>query len=275
MLNKRILVPVDFSNCAIKALKYAVVIAKRMKAEIMIMNAFYVPLAHAELDSGAIVHGLESDAGEDIKKSFEALRDKVPELDEVPYDTITKYATVTDAVTSLCTSSHFDMIIMGTKGASGIEEVIIGTNAYAIIKEVNVPVIAVPDHIEPSNITKIALACDYKFMNENTLSSLTLIARLFGSEVHLFHVSEDRTITPEELEQAKKFERYFKNIRHKYDLVVNKDVEKGVEEYIQKNDIDLLALVPRKHNLFDRIFRGGESKSIIFHAKVPILALPE
>ncbi len=275
MFNKRILVPIDFSNCSINALRYAVNMAKKMKAELLIMNAFYVSMTHAEVDGGGIVSGLASDADNDIQENFKTLENLVPELSEVDYETIVKHAFVADAVTSLCLTSNIDLIIMGTKGATGLDEVIMGTNTYRIIKDVNIPVLAVPEHSKFSNVKNLGLACDYKFMNEATLDSLTLIARLFGSEVHIFHVSPEPNISSEEAEQAKKFERYFKNIRHKYNLVVNEDVEKGVEEYINENNIDLLALVPRKHNLFDRIFGGGESKSIIFHAQIPNLALPE
>jgi nucleotide-binding universal stress UspA family protein len=274
MLNKKILVPIDFSECSINALKYATELAKLMKAEITILHAFNIPVTHGEIGATSIVNSLASGIEEDIKDNFNELSIKVPTLSEVQYETVVKHSFVLDAVYNYCNANKIDLIVMGTSGASGLDEVLVGSNTYSIIKEINCAVIAIPINASFESVNKIALASDYRDFDEKVLEPLKFISRLFAAEIHVLHISEAFKLDDEEAEIAKKLERYLKGVDHHYNLVVNDDFEDGLETYITDKEIDMVAIIPRKRNLFERIFGKSASKKIIFHAHIPLLALP-
>ncbi len=275
MLQPKILVPVDFSDCSINALTYAVEFAKYLNAEITILHAFNIPVTHGELGAGAIVNTLATGIEEDVQENFTKLIDQVPELPKIHYNTVLKHNYVTDAVSKYSNKNKIDFIIMGTMGANGIDELLIGSNTYSLIKKSNCPVIAVPKIATFEKPKNIALASDYQSINEHVIDPLKTITKLFNSEVHILHINDIRKIEKEEANEARKFERYFKEVHHHFNLIVNEDFEDGLETYITDHEMDMIAIIPRKHNFIDRIIGNSASKKIIFHTNIPLLALPE
>ncbi|GAA0893719.1 universal stress protein [Fulvivirga kasyanovii] len=273
MAHKKILVPIDFSKCSKNALKYAIHMGKRMPADLLLMHAFSIPVTHGEMGAASIVGTLVSGIEEDIERDFARLVDELPELAEVKYETIIKHGSVVDAF--ILESSHFkpDMVVMGTKGAHGIDEVILGTNAYAVAKNSKFPVLIIPESAGYRPLKKIALASDYKDAHLGLFDPLLMINNVFGAEIHIVHISKENDISPEEAEEAKKMQRYFKDVPHHYHLLQTDDIEEGLNSYCHEHDIDLLTLVPRKHQLFEVLMKGRQSKKIIFHTEIPVLAL--
>ncbi len=274
MSQKKILVPVDFSECSINALQYAVSLAKKMKGKILLIHSINVPVTHGEIGAATIVSELSQGIEEDVNESFADLIKKVPAIREVPYDTIIKSSFITDAVHSVSQSTGIDMIVMGTKGAHGLEEMVMGSNTYSVIRDINIPVVAVPENASFKSVQRIVFASDYKKTAMESLEPLLAFARAFGSEIHVLHVSRGKEISSEEMDEAKKFERYLKNVRHHYHFIEDDDLEKSIGEYVEKNKIDMISLMPRKHTVFEQIFGKTYSRKIILHTDMPLLALP-
>lgn len=274
MLQKKLLVPVDFSTCSINAVRYAVTLAKKMKGQVLLMHSLNVPVTHGEIGAAAIVNELSQGIEEDVNDSFAELIDKIPMIKEVPYDTVIKSSFITDAVLSASKSNDIDMIVMGTKGAHGLEEMVMGSNTYSVIRDINIPVIAVPGNAEFKSVQRIVFASDYKKTAPESLEPLLDLARTFGAEVHVLHISPGQDITAEEMEEAKKFDRYLKNIRHHYHFTKNDNLEESIEKYVEENNINMISLMPRKHNIFELIFGKSQSRKIILHTELPLLALP-
>jgi hypothetical protein len=133
----------------------------------------------------------------------------------------------------------------------------------------------IPEKAIFSPIKQILLASDFEKISEKSLYPLKLICESFDSTLNIVYINNTNRLTKNKTEEAKKFEQYFKNTNNHYHIIKNEDVEKGLKEFMEKHDTDLFALIPRKHPLFDQVFGGGESKNLILHSKMPILALPE
>ena len=274
MLQKKILVPVDFSGCSINAVRYAASLAKKIKGEIVLMHSINVPVTHGEIGASTIINELSQGIEEDVNGNFAKLIDEIPAIKEVPYDTIIKSNFITDAVIAVSKSTDIDIIVMGTKGAHGLEEVVMGSNTYSVIRDINIPVIAVPGNAVFKSIQRIVFASDYKKTYVESLEPLLTLARAFGSEIHVLHISPGVDITTEEMDEAKKFKRYLKNVRHHYHFIQNDDLEESIEKYVKDHNIDMVSLMPRKHNIFEQIFGKSHSRKIILHTDLPLLALP-
>ena len=268
----KILVPTDFSPCATNAVRAAVYLGRRTGASLTIFHAIesavYNEAAEAYIDA-------EKDDNVKTQKAFDKLLSKVPELKDVSFETETNFGSVAGEVAALARSIHADLVVMGTMGSSGINEVLIGSNAYNVMKSLDIPVLVIPNNYEIDEISSIVLAGDYKPIDPVLLNPVKMMASLNGADIHIVHIADEQHLDEDEMLEARKINRHLKDYRHHYHLIKNEDIENGLQEYCDQNNIDLLAMIPRKHNLFDRIFDGGETKNMIFHATIPLLAIPE
>jgi nucleotide-binding universal stress UspA family protein len=267
----KILVPVDFSPCAMNALKSAVQIAKRMNGSITL---FYVR-QEMMLHEGDESHFEDDLIDDELKSKFQDLIDANLDMKNIPHQVMAKLGEVEEQVADAAKEVEADLIVMGTKGSSGIYEVLMGSNTYAVVRSSKVPVLVIPDGTITDEIRHIALAGDYKPIQPEMLEPVKLMAGIDGADIHIVHVDDDKSLTEEEMEEARKYKRYLKNFRHHYHLIEGDDFENALNDYCIEKDIDMISMIPRKHELFDRVFEGGETQNMVYHTKIPLLAIPE
>ncbi|MEO1049168.1 MAG: universal stress protein [Bacteroidota bacterium] len=272
---KKILVPIDFSECSKNALRSVIPMARRMNAELLLLNVFSVLSAVSE--TGAeMYHELADEKEREIKDDFQQLIEDFPELSDVEFSYVLRQNYVPDAISQVISDKEIDLVVMGTKGASGVEEVLMGSNAYHVIKNTQVPIIALPDGSQLNHIKSIALASDYKKMEDpRVLEPITAMAHLFGAEIHILHFSDGEHISGEEAWEARKLEKYLKRFQHSFHFIVEKDVEEGINNYLEKHGIGMLAIIPRKHNLLDKLFKKSWTRKLTCHTKIPLMAIHE
>jgi nucleotide-binding universal stress UspA family protein len=271
---KRILVPTDFSDCSINALKYATQLALKLEiTELIVFNAYSAPASYADLNISYDLSDTVTKIEKEIEVDFKKLPKKIPELLKIPYKTIKKDTYLEEGVLSICLQDPVDLIIMGTQGASGIDEVVLGTNTHRIIKNQLCPVLVIPEHASFKPIKNIALSSDYKSIMAELLNPLKDIRYVFGSNLHVIHVSDKGILENEKATVAKTLENYLKDFPHQYHFIPDNYLEESLDRFGIEHDIDLLVIYPRKKGFFDRVFGKSESKSIIFHTKLPLLAL--
>ncbi|MBK6264456.1 universal stress protein [Marivirga sp. S37H4] len=271
---KRILVPIDFSDCSYNALRYATLLAEKLSVqEMVILHAYSAPLSYADLNISYDLTYTATAIENEIEADFDKLETKVPELKGIKYKMVKRDAYLDEAVLKVCLAHQIDLIVMGTQGASGIDQVVLGTNTHRIINEQICPVLVVPENATFHPIKNIALSSDYKGIMSELLHPLKAIRHAFASDVHVIHISEKSVLEKEKAAEAKNLELYLKDLPHQYHFLVAEDIELALEDFAKTNHIELLVVYPRKKGLFQRIFGKSESKSIIFHTRIPLLAL--
>jgi len=273
---KNILVPTDFSECSKNAVQTAVTIAKKFNAKIWLMHAYTMPVMAS--DTGIhVLAGDRYDFEGDSRDSFKDLKEDLTGLQDVDHEELLICDFTKDAVLNSAKNNNVNLIVMGTVGAGGIEEMLIGSNTYAIISENKYPLLAVPADASMRSIKKIVFAGDYLKIPSGSvvLNPLKYIARQFGAEIHILHVGNRLDLPAERSEEARKLDREFKNIPHHYHLQVSDDVEEGINAYVDDNSIDLVTVVHRHHNFIDRIFKGSWTRKMALHCNTPLLVLPE
>lgn len=265
---KKILVPIDFSDCSINALKYAIQLVEKFQAlELILLHAYTVRVAYGEMAFATM------EQSDEIEEEFKKLENQVKPLKQVRYRNLIINSELISAIKQTKQNEKIELIVMGTQGANSLDKEVLGTNAYNVVSEAGIPTVIVPQNAKFHQIRNIALGSDYKSINRDTLEPLKQLNNLFGSTIHIIHISDKDKLEISEAEQAKKFEQYLKNTQHSYHFMVNDDVEDGITKYIETHDIDILALIPRKHNFFQLLYGSSESKRMIFHSKIPILAI--
>jgi nucleotide-binding universal stress UspA family protein len=269
----KILVPTDFSECAKNALKYAIHLSQQMKSELTIMHGYHIPIPSAEMTVSADPEITENYRKE-VELQVEELKEEIKELDSIPSDFKFVMAFAVEAILQSLGNTGADLIIMGTKGASGMQK-LFGSITSSIIQKSPKPVLAIPEDFKDFKLSKIGIAVDLNEVEDyHILTLVKLIAVLNDAEVHIISVSKD-TPEPDQMIELKKVEHFLEKIPNRYQIIKGKDIDESITDYIEENDIDLLTMIHRHHSLFESLFRKSITRSMSRHAKIPLLVIPE
>ena len=271
---ENILVPTDFSTCAKNALVNAIHLAEIAEARIILMSAFHVPVPHARVGSTAIVHALAHEVEENVKEDFRTLEESLPQLDDIKYKCVIRHGFAVDEILEAVVEYDIDLVVMGTHGATGVEEILLGSNTNSVIRRAKVPILAIPNGASLDETKNILLASDYREMDDyGKLDPLKKITNLFNAELHIVHVSPRDHISDKSASEAKKLESNLKGIKHSYYFETHDKFEDGLNDFIDEHPVDMIVMLPREHSFLDRILRGNHTRKIVLHSKIPLLTI--
>ena len=265
---KNILITTDFSENSLDAAHYGIELARIFKAHVTLMHVYSLPIPNAEFPEM-----IDFSAYEKIKKNkLEKLKESIKKPG-VQIDIYSKAGfSFHEEVQSLCEDKSLDLIVMGLTGSSRIHEILLGSNTMTLFAHSTVPILAVPHGYIFNKGLRLAFAFDnQKIKNKNSVNLLLEIASQLNTKIKTFHVSPSKSISM--LEQTVK--EYFPMDHVSVEIEENENVDKGILEYITNNKIDILALIPRKHNFFDRIFHESHTREVALYSNIPLLVLPE
>ncbi|MCB0729306.1 MAG: universal stress protein [Ignavibacteriae bacterium] len=277
---KNILFPTDFSPNADNALNYAVEISRKIKGNLILFHAYSVQLIDPNMPAEIYLSAYQEEE-KSAKENLEALSKKLIESNKGPdgcslfnIDTIVSQGLVVDEVLALSDEFKIDLIIMGTHGASGITELILGSNTASVIEKATVPVLAIPHNIHYRDIENIVYAYDDIKSGLPKFNRLLDFAKVYESNIILLHIIESDKDTydtnRQEFEKIKESTNYG-NIR--LELVKEENILEGINDYVNSNEVDILAMTIKKRSLFDKIFSRSLTKKMAYHTKIPLLAL--
>ncbi len=273
---RTILVPTDFSETANNARDYAINLAQKLNAQIILLNTYHI--AYSGANAGTIVN-LEQLAVKEaqiaMKNESDFLSLNFPKLE---FKTVCKPGLLLDVVKKIGKKKEVDLIVMGTNGAFGFINDVIGSNNSALVGEINIPIISVPQHSRVLYPEKIVIANDLlESGEENLLFYLNKIASEKKSLVDfIFVVKEDDDVENKvERLKSKSNELLFRSEFHIIDSEENKNIEDVVFEHVNSQKSDLLILVAHQRGFWENIFHKSISKNMVKHATLPIMVLPD
>jgi nucleotide-binding universal stress UspA family protein len=279
---KHILLPTDFSKNAWNALAYAIYIFQGESCVFYVLNAYK---SNSNLyDSTKVDEGDELFEAES-ERSGRKLDEWVKNLATIKENDIGKVITISFdgslqlAVTKMADEYSFDYIVMGTKGASGVKEIFMGSNSVKIAKQFTYcPIIMVPEKYESHELHQILFGTAYKDLYTTyQLDALIYFANRYNSHIDVLHIERER-ISPsgQQIDNKKVLEDIlgktdFGHIALKDDSSISDKIMK----YAKGNGIDMIALIHKEHGFLQRLFREPVVKKVAFHTEVPLLILPE
>jgi nucleotide-binding universal stress UspA family protein len=275
---KTILVPTDFSDGAFKAIEYAIKFAKDFGGRIIICHAFELPAQGVNVMID-ISSELEKNAKVELQKLEYKLKNENYLNNDVPVEYIALIGDLNAVLKTLTEQYDADLVIMGTKGESDFASKLFGTNTVSAIKHCKITLLVVPGKADYKPINNIAFAIDYlRPANDKTLRQLRDIALHNNAKLSLVNVHTDGEIG-EFIASVKDMQNWYQKELEGVDIdfvfVENYAIEDGVFEFIHHNDIDMLAMITRKHSFFDEIFRKSISEELALHTNIPLLTMHE
>lgn len=269
---KSILIPTDFSDNARNAAKYAISLFGEKDVKYYLFHAFDIPHRITEIMVSSLRNTTESDAMEKLEKEVKWLV-RETQVHRVKLDMVARFGKVVDTLQTYTESNTVDYIVMGTQGASGIKEVIMGSNTYSVIQTLDIPTIAVPEVSPFRPPKKIAMAVNAGIpIDRDKCGPLIEIAQTFNAQLTFFTVkTEENGSNSSELRSQLK--DIFKNVDHNFVSLTGEDATSSIERFLRLEPIDMLVLLPRKTNFFSRLFKKSVTRNIAFHGKIPLLTL--
>jgi nucleotide-binding universal stress UspA family protein len=271
---KRILVPTDRSSNAQHALNYALNLFRGEPVEFILFQTFDIPTYAADMPVPVDMLGteeLQRILDSDVKNLNEVHKGK-----GYAFSAKVEMGSLSFNIQQLVEDEGIDLIVMGTKGASGLAAAIIGSNTADVIQAATCPVLAVPESADVNALpSQILFASDNKGLSTNSvIDPLLDIAKKNKSHIHLMNVlDEGKMTTVDEAVAGLKLDHILEDIEHTFHFENSNDKANAVEEYLNTHKIDLLAVVPRKNNFFDSIFHRSVTRRLTLHTKVPLLAM--
>jgi len=260
----KILVPVDFSDTSSNALSYAIQLFGPSSLQITVLNVYgnrSTALLMKNIDGV-----LEKDARRRMDELLESFKKEYPEV--VFTSKIIKQQAV-PAITAMGDSGAYDYIVMGTKGASGLKEVFMGSVAGGVVSKTKSPVIVVPGGHSFRPIKKIVFAVSNNpFSDASVIEPLRRIAGMQESEIKVLHIADKKTPQIEKALEA----MVDLNPSVDYAFGTGK-TSKDLNEYLMKDFSGMVCLIRSKKGFMDRLLNESVTLKQTFNSPVPLLIL--
>lgn len=278
---KNILVPTDFSENAFNALKYSLELFQEQKCTIYLLHVNPIPTYSGSATSlESSMASLQESLLKDSKQRLNELLIRVEGLSlghKHTFVTLTAYDFFVDTIKREVRNREIDLIVMGTKGASGLKKMTVGSNTGDVITKVKCPLLAVPEGAAYNSPKEIAFPTDFQIGYDlKVLDDLLEMAAISKSVIRILHISkEGEELSQEQLTNKQFLQDYFKDVEHSFHSLTGTKLETAVQCFTESRDIDMIAMVAKNLNFFQRILFRPAVEEISYHVKVPFLVLHE
>ncbi|WP_306353408.1 universal stress protein [Flavobacterium sp. '19STA2R22 D10 B1'] len=269
---KRILVPTDFSDHAEYALKVAAQIAKKNNGEIFLLHMLELPSQMSDAMTGG------SDIPEVMffmqkaHEKFESIKNQ-DFLSDIPVTEAVQFERAFEGIMKSSKKHEIDLIVMGSHGASGFEEVFIGSNTEKVVRTSDVPVLVVKKDYTDFTIENFVFASDFSNEIKKPFQKAIDFAAIFNAHLHLVMIN-----TPNDFKSTDESEKimtdFVKNFKlDNYSLHVYNDVnvEKGILNFASHTKADIIGMSTHGRKGLNHFFNGSISEDLVNHAVRPVI----
>jgi len=275
---KKILVPTDFSEDSANAIKFAYSFSKENDSKFSLLNVYNFAVYDPNMPPEILADVIKQ-SGENSRQGLDLLIDEFektyPDFKNFMIDKITAEGNTIECIESAVEEGNFDLIIMGTKGASGIAEVLIGSNAYSVLAKSHVPVLVVPEKSTYKGLENILYAVDLTCSELPAINGLERLMDLKKKDITFLHLSGEleEDLTDDEKKYFDELKNKLNDVSFKFEFAKCVNVTECLEKMIHTLKADLLIVSKKKRDFLENLFHSSVSKKLACHTDVPLLAL--
>ena len=273
---KNILVPVDFSEVSHNAASFAASLGDHAgDARLILYNMFdsYVsgsdgsPVADEAADRRAIrlmaLNNIKIDLQRTASVSF--------------YSEAEEGMNLVEKINAQVAKEAVDLIVMGVTGSTRIQQIIVGSNALRVTKNADCPVLVIPPKARFSGFKKILLAVDLGSPTENLpKTKIESVLQLFPEvELHIAYLNHDAKGTLDGSMEKEKLalEQWLASYKPVFHSIHLHGFVSTINEFVEKNSIDLLMTVPQKISFMADLFKHTHTEQLGYRCMVPFIAV--
>jgi len=275
---KTILVPFDFSKEANNAFEFAKELAQKANGKIKMLHIVELPttqsfntmgevnLADNEMNNIFMVELVDK-----RKKQMAEIQEKF-QASGLDLTTRVMFGNPYAGISSEVANVQADLIVMGSKGSSGMEELLIGSNTEKVVRYSKCPVITVKEAISPNSINTIVFASDFNDEDEEIIAQLKDFQNLVGAEIRLVKINTPSLFenTRDSKGRIKKFVEKLGLTNVHVEIYNSSSEEEGIIEYADDINADMIAMATHGRTGFMHLISGSIAEDVVNHAKRPV-----
>jgi nucleotide-binding universal stress UspA family protein len=279
---KSILLPTDFSENSWNAIRYALrffetsichfyLLHVSRLSDLTAIDIPYIP-SEQDIEDKYLKH-----AKIQLRQLLRKISEELPQNKKHKFHTISDYNYFVESIRNHVSEKKIDIIVMGTKGATGLKKFIIGSNTGDVITKVHCTTLVVPENARFTSIKQLAFPTDLALSyNIQTLQHITEILEEFGSFLKILHINKkEEDLNFDQLKYKELLEDYFNDKAHSFHFIKDNNIEDAIQCFVHSRDIDMIAMVAKNLNYFQRILFLPTVEEISYHTDVPFLVLHE
>ncbi len=280
MIMNRILVPYDFTKVADHALDFAVQVGNKTKAkEVLILNIIDHPsesqlkfMGATEMDPmqnvyfTRLIQLVKDKLEEKLSKSdFQGMEVKYKIQLGTPYNTLA----------SEVGEEEVSLVVMGTSGSEGIDELFVGSNAERVVRTANCPVITLKEAARLEDIHEIVFASNFQNLNDEFVTKLKDLQKLFDGQLRIVKINTPANFTTNRHDRdlMNNFIKTHNISNCTIDIYNYTNEEDGIIYYAEDIDSDMIALGTNQRTGFNHFLTGSIAEDVVNHSKRPVWTL--
>ena len=269
---KSILVPIDFSEYAENALKAAAFFAKKNNSEIFLLHLLELP---GQMNDAMTTGSSIPEVMLFINKANDLLQKitEQPYLEGIKISTSVQFEKAFSGIMSFSKINKIDLIIMGSHGTSGIEELLIGSNAEKVVRLSEIPVLILKKDINEARFDNFVFASDFSEEVKKPFQKMIEFAQIFTAKISLVMIATPNSFK-NTIDSEKKMKQFVKNFDiQNYSLHIFNDtnIENGIINFSKKINADLIGLCTHGRTGLAHFFNGSIGEDLVNHATKPVI----
>jgi nucleotide-binding universal stress UspA family protein len=271
---KKILVPYDFSEVSKHALNFACEIADSAKSEIILLNVIEHPTADSFKTMG--IQNMDPMEQVYIRKMIEQVEVKLNAVGlEAKYSNILYKIQLGNAFNTIIDQiidENVDLVVMGTEGADGLNELFVGSNAERVVRKASCPVITVQNKCEIEPIKSIVFASDFLHTDNTFVAQLKSLQSTLGAQLKVVKINTPASFTSTRHDMKQMEEFVHKNGIENYTIEIYnyKNEEDGIIFYAEDVNADMIAIGTHQRRGVGHFLSGSIAEDITNHSPLPV-----
>lgn len=270
---KRILVPTDFSAYAEDALQAAAQIAKKNNSEIFLLHMLELPHQMSDAITGGSSIPEVMLFMEKAREMFEKIKER-SYLKDIPITEAVQFEKAFDGIITFSKKNKIDLIVMGSHGTSGFEEMLIGSNTEKIVRHSEVPVLVIKKSKDIFKTDTIVFASDFSKEAKKPFKKLVKFAAIFDSYLHLVMICTPNSFKTTTVAEKimKDFVSDFEIKKYNTHIYNDANIERGILNFTNSINGNIIAMCTHNRTALSHFFNGSISEDLVNHANKPVLA---
>jgi nucleotide-binding universal stress UspA family protein len=273
-----ILVLTNFTPISINAVNYAADVAAFIHADLEIINVCELPIAFTEVPLPTYdIDRMLKEAERQLTDLKQAVTNRLPHL--ISIETVVKQGDILSEINRYCEELQPFAVVMGAETATAFEQLMFGGKTLSAVHQLHWPIMVVPDDVQFKGIKKIGLACDFKNVIDSVpAAEIKMMVHNFNAELHVVNVYPEKLgagIEASDVAESGLLQSMLQDVNPIYHFISDNDVEDGINDFADKNELDMLIIIPKKHFLINKIFQHSYSKRMVLQMRVPVLSIHE
>lgn len=273
---KKILIPIDFSETSTLAISHGAFMAKLFKAQLLLLHVVEKNWNPFDI----VVPELKVEAPSDLSQKIQNKLDELAEKTRAQYGanviTLSVDGNVCDEVVSAANENKVDVIVIGTHGASGFEELFVGSNTYKIVTLSETPVLSVQTHAKNIGFTNVVLPIDNSDHSRQKVNHAVVLAKHYACKINVLGLLEDEDDASEESKFKIKIDQvnaYLEKagVVHTSKILKGKNQAKLTMEHAASVNADLILIMTDQEE--SGSFLSSYAQQVVNHSKIPVLSI--